>query len=145
MSESSMGPRKSLARRCFLLMLTRRRLRKHTRPVVTSTSAALSLCFFSPLRLVPEVSWTGAQIPSRILRVTLLCFFPFLDKEHLKEMESLERELAALRTTNEDQRRHIEILEQALSNAQAKVIKLEEEVTPGQALFLQISAGEGQA
>ncbi|PIO32205.1 hypothetical protein AB205_0149520, partial [Aquarana catesbeiana] len=78
--------------------------------------------------LVPEVSWTGAQIPSRILRETLLCFFPFLDKEHLKEMESLERELAALRTTNEDQRRHIEILEQALSNAQAKVIKLEEEL-----------------
>lgn len=50
------------------------------------------------------------------------------NKEHLKEMESLERELAALRTTNEDQRRHIEILEQALSNAQAKVIKLEEEL-----------------
>ncbi|KAM5179874.1 angiomotin-like protein 1 isoform 2-T2 [Mantella aurantiaca] len=50
------------------------------------------------------------------------------NKEHLNEMESLERELAALRTTNEDQRRHIEILEQALSNAQAKVIKLEEEL-----------------
>ncbi|XP_068122934.1 LOW QUALITY PROTEIN: angiomotin-like protein 1 [Hyperolius riggenbachi] len=50
------------------------------------------------------------------------------NKEHLKEMEGLELELAALRTTNEDQRRHIEILEQALSNAQAKVIKLEEEL-----------------
>ncbi|OCT96181.1 hypothetical protein XELAEV_180138588mg, partial [Xenopus laevis] len=48
-------------------------------------------------------------------------------KEHFKEKERLERELAALRTTSEDQRRHIEILDQALNNAQAKVIKLEEE------------------
>eukprot|EP00079_Xenopus_tropicalis_P020766 XP_012811935.1 PREDICTED: angiomotin like 1 isoform X1 [Xenopus tropicalis] len=50
------------------------------------------------------------------------------NKEHLKEKERLERELAALRTTNEDQRRHIEILDQALNSAQAKVIKLEEEL-----------------
>ncbi|KAG8453026.1 hypothetical protein GDO86_004731 [Hymenochirus boettgeri] len=50
------------------------------------------------------------------------------NKEHLKEKERLERELAALRTTNEDQKRHMEILDQALSNAQAKVIKLEEEL-----------------
>ncbi|XP_018100180.1 angiomotin like 1 L homeolog isoform X1 [Xenopus laevis] len=50
------------------------------------------------------------------------------NKEHFKEKERLERELAALRTTSEDQRRHIEILDQALNNAQAKVIKLEEEL-----------------
>ncbi|XP_066442885.1 angiomotin-like protein 1 isoform X2 [Eleutherodactylus coqui] len=50
------------------------------------------------------------------------------NKEHLKEMEGLQRELAALRTTNEEQRRHIEILDQALNNAQAKVVKLEEEL-----------------
>lgn len=50
------------------------------------------------------------------------------DKEHLKEKEKLEMELAAVRSANEDQRRHIEILDQALNNAQAKVIKLEEEV-----------------
>ncbi|XP_044143295.1 angiomotin-like protein 1 isoform X2 [Bufo gargarizans] len=50
------------------------------------------------------------------------------NKEHLKEMEGLHRELAALRTTNEEQRRHIEILDQALNNAQAKVVKLEEEL-----------------
>lgn len=37
-------------------------------------------------------------------------------------------ELAAVRTASEDHRRHIEILDQALSNAQARVIKLEEEV-----------------
>uniref|UniRef100_A0A8C5LNS5 Angiomotin like 1 n=1 Tax=Leptobrachium leishanense TaxID=445787 RepID=A0A8C5LNS5_9ANUR len=50
------------------------------------------------------------------------------NKEHLREKERLERELAALRTTNEDQRRHIEILDQALNNAQAKVFNLEEEL-----------------
>lgn len=37
-------------------------------------------------------------------------------------------ELTALRSTTEDQRRHIEIRDQALNNAQAKVVKLEEEV-----------------
>ncbi|KAM4699498.1 angiomotin-like protein 1 isoform 2-T2 [Discoglossus pictus] len=50
------------------------------------------------------------------------------NKEHLKEKERLERELAAMRTANEDQRRHIEILDQALNNAQGKVVKLEEEL-----------------
>lgn len=50
-----------------------------------------------------------------------------LDKEFLKEKEKLEMELAAVRTASEDHRRHIEILDQALSNAQARVIKLEEE------------------
>ncbi|NWI09448.1 AMOL1 protein, partial [Crypturellus soui] len=55
------------------------------------------------------------------------------NKEHLKEKEKLEMELAALRSANEDQRRHIEILDQALSNAQAKVIKLEEELRRKQA------------
>lgn len=37
-------------------------------------------------------------------------------------------ELAAVRNASEDHRRHIEILDQALNNAQARVIKLEEEV-----------------
>lgn len=41
-------------------------------------------------------------------------------------------ELAAVRTASEDHRRHIEILDQALSNAQARVIKLEEEVRWGE-------------
>lgn len=54
-----------------------------------------------------------------------------LDKEFLKEKEKLEMELAAVRTASEDHRRHIEILDQALSNAQARVIKLEEEVRCG--------------
>lgn len=50
------------------------------------------------------------------------------DKETLREKEKLEMELNALRSTTEDQRRHIEIRDQALNNAQAKVVKLEEEV-----------------
>lgn len=50
------------------------------------------------------------------------------DKETQREKEKLEMELSALRSTTEDQRRHIEIRDQALNNAQAKVVKLEEEV-----------------
>lgn len=50
------------------------------------------------------------------------------DKEMLREKEKLEMELNTLRSTTEDQRRHIEIRDQALNNAQAKVVKLEEEV-----------------
>ncbi|XP_030056069.1 angiomotin-like protein 1 isoform X2 [Microcaecilia unicolor] len=50
------------------------------------------------------------------------------NKEHLKQREKLEIELATARSASEDQRRHIEILDQALSNAHAKVVKLEEEL-----------------
>ncbi|XP_026226555.1 angiomotin-like isoform X2 [Anabas testudineus] len=50
------------------------------------------------------------------------------NKETLREKEKLEIELNALRSTTEDQRRHIEIRDQALNNAQAKVVKLEEEL-----------------
>lgn len=56
-----------------------------------------------------------------------------IDKETQREKEKLEIELAAARSANEDQRRHIEIRDQALNNAQAKVVKLEEEVRmPGE-------------
>uniref|UniRef100_A0A8D0GGC1 Angiomotin like 1 n=1 Tax=Sphenodon punctatus TaxID=8508 RepID=A0A8D0GGC1_SPHPU len=55
------------------------------------------------------------------------------NKEHLKEKEKLETELGAVRSANEDQRRHIEILDQAFNNDQAKVIKLEEELRKKQA------------
>lgn len=57
-----------------------------------------------------------------------ITFFLSTDKETQREKEKLEIELAAARSTNEDQRRHIEIRDQALNNAQAKVVKLEEEV-----------------
>ncbi|XP_043547422.1 angiomotin-like protein 1 isoform X4 [Chiloscyllium plagiosum] len=49
-------------------------------------------------------------------------------KEHLKEGEKLEMELATMRSANEDQQRRIEILDQALNNTQAKVVRLEQEL-----------------
>ncbi|XP_062843960.1 angiomotin-like protein 1 isoform X2 [Trichomycterus rosablanca] len=49
-------------------------------------------------------------------------------RESLKEIERLETEAESLRSANQDQRRHIEILEQALNNAQSKVVRLEEEL-----------------
>ncbi|XP_057677196.1 angiomotin isoform X2 [Corythoichthys intestinalis] len=50
------------------------------------------------------------------------------NKETIREKEKLEMELNVLHSTTEDQRRHIEIRDQALNNAQAKVVKLEEEL-----------------
>ncbi|XP_068600801.1 angiomotin [Brachionichthys hirsutus] len=50
------------------------------------------------------------------------------NKETLREKDKLDMELNVLRSTTEDQRRHIEIRDQALNNAQAKVVKLEEEL-----------------
>nr|XP_057943983.1 angiomotin [Doryrhamphus excisus] len=50
------------------------------------------------------------------------------NKETICEKEKVEMELNALRSITEDQRRHIEIRDQALNNAQAKVVKLEEEL-----------------
>lgn len=50
-------------------------------------------------------------------------------RESLKDLEKLQMEAASLRSANEDQQRHIEILEQALNNAQSKVVRLEEEVS----------------
>lgn len=60
--------------------------------------------------------------------MVVLTFHVLIDKESMREKEKLEAELATARSTNEDQRRHIEIRDQALSNAQAKVVKLEEEL-----------------
>ncbi|XP_077063715.1 angiomotin-like protein 1 [Siphateles boraxobius] len=53
-------------------------------------------------------------------------------RESLKDLEKLEMEAADLRSANDDQRRHIDILEQALNNAQSKVVKLEEELSKKQ-------------
>jgi len=52
-------------------------------------------------------------------------------------------ELNALRSTTEDQRRHIKIRDQALNNAQAKVVKLEEEVTTSLLLDIIMVNGFG--
>lgn len=58
-----------------------------------------------------------------------MCICARADKETQREKDKLEMELNALRSTTDDQRRHIEIRDQALNNAQAKVVKLEEEVS----------------
>lgn len=58
-----------------------------------------------------------------------LCCTFVQDKETIREREKLEMNLNALRSTTEEQRRHLEIRDHALNNAQAKVVKLEEEVT----------------
>ncbi|XP_048454231.1 angiomotin-like protein 1 [Rhincodon typus] len=52
----------------------------------------------------------------------------YITQKHLKEEEKLEMELATMRSANEDQRRRIEILDQALNSTQAKVVMLEEEL-----------------
>ncbi|TFK11126.1 heat shock protein beta-9 [Platysternon megacephalum] len=48
--------------------------------------------------------------------------------EHQQEKEKLEREILRLRSANEDQRRRAELLEQALSNAQTRAAKTEDEL-----------------
>ncbi|KAM7160774.1 angiomotin-like protein 2 [Macrochelys suwanniensis] len=48
--------------------------------------------------------------------------------EHQQEKEKLEREISRLRSANEDQRRRAELLEQALSNAQTRAAKTEDEL-----------------
>ncbi|NXI36072.1 AMOL2 protein, partial [Galbula dea] len=48
--------------------------------------------------------------------------------EHQQEKEKLEREVSLLRSANEDQRRRAELLEQALSSAQARAAKAEAEL-----------------
>ncbi|KAL7842918.1 hypothetical protein SRHO_G00246070 [Serrasalmus rhombeus] len=70
-------------------------------------------------------------------------------RESIKEMERLEVEVETLRSGNEDQRRHIEILEQALNNAQSKVVRLEEELRKKQVYVerverLQLALGQLQ-
>lgn len=86
---------------------------------------------FSLLCEVPVQSflclWSERLLKARGLSIDN-SHFVLVDKETQREKEKLEIELAAARSTNEDQRRHIEIRDQALNNAQAKVVKLEEEV-----------------
>ncbi|XP_057207574.1 angiomotin-like protein 1 isoform X2 [Triplophysa rosa] len=53
-------------------------------------------------------------------------------RESLKDLEKFLVEVASLRSANEDQQHHIDILEQALDNAQSKVVRLEEELSKKQ-------------
>uniref|UniRef100_A0AAR2J9Q9 Angiomotin C-terminal domain-containing protein n=1 Tax=Pygocentrus nattereri TaxID=42514 RepID=A0AAR2J9Q9_PYGNA len=78
-----------------------------------------------------------------------VCVFFSSGRESIKEMERLEVEVETLRSGNEDQRHHIEILEQALNNAQSKVVRLEEELRKKQVYVerverLQLALGQLQ-
>lgn len=59
--------------------------------------------------------------------VTITCVL-LSDKELAAAKERQEIELAAQRATLQEQRKHIEILDNALSNAQRNVVRLEDEV-----------------
>ncbi|XP_043926388.1 angiomotin-like protein 2 [Protopterus annectens] len=50
------------------------------------------------------------------------------NKEHLQEKEKLEREVSIFNSANEELRRQVELLEQTLSTAQAKIAKMESEL-----------------
>ncbi|NXH17767.1 AMOL2 protein, partial [Bucco capensis] len=70
--------------------------------------------------------------------------------EHQQEKEKLEREVSLLRGANEDQRRRAELLEQALSSAQARAAKAEAELRKKRAYMekverLQAALGQLQA
>ncbi|XP_052660401.1 angiomotin-like protein 2 isoform X1 [Harpia harpyja] len=70
--------------------------------------------------------------------------------EHQQEKEKLEREVSLLRSANEDQRRRAELLEQALSSAQARAAKAEAELRKKRAYVekverLQAALGQLQA
>ncbi|XP_070801506.1 angiomotin-like protein 2 [Pituophis catenifer annectens] len=70
--------------------------------------------------------------------------------EYQQEREKLQREIARLHGTNEDQRRRAELLEQALSSAQARTAKMEDELQKKRAYVekverLQQALGQLQA
>lgn len=72
------------------------------------------------------------------------------DYEYQQEREKLQREIARLHGTNEDQRRRAELLEQALSSAQARTVKMEDELQKKRAYVekverLQQALGQLQA
>lgn len=76
-------------------------------------------------------SWEFALIFTK-----LCCLLFLLDKELNAIKERQEIELTAQRQTLNEQRTHIDILDSALTNAQANVVKLEEEVRKLQILVL---------
>ncbi|XP_007493960.2 angiomotin-like protein 2 [Monodelphis domestica] len=70
--------------------------------------------------------------------------------ESQQEQEKMEREISLLRSSNEDQRRRAELLEQALGNAQARAAKAEDELRKKKAYVekverLQQALGQLQA
>lgn len=87
--------------------------------------------------------------PARVGAVTDPASLP-AGYEHQQEQEKLEREMVLLRGAIEDQRRRAELLEQALSNAQGRAARAEEELRKKQAYVekverLQQALGQLQA
>lgn len=87
--------------------------------------------------------------PVRVVTVTDQASLPS-GYEQQQEQEKLEREIALLRGAIEDQRRRAELLEQALSNAQGRAARAEEELRKKQAYVekverLQQALGQLQA
>lgn len=79
-----------------------------------------------------------------------LLFVLSSDYEYQQEREKLQREIARLHGTNEDQRRRAELLEQTLSSAQARTAKMEDELQKKRAYVekverLQQALGQLQA
>lgn len=102
----------------------------------------------------PVVSTVGAQWDQ--LRCSLSPTEPLspvclpAGYEQQQEQEKLEREIALLRGAIEDQRRRAELLEQALSNAQGRAARAEDELRKKQAYVekverLQQALGQLQA
>lgn len=97
------------------------------------------------------IHMVGAQWgqPGWSLSLTQPLFLP-AGYEQQQEQEKLERETALLRGAIEDQRRRAELLEQALSNAQGRAARAEEELRKKQAYVekverLQQALGQLQA
>lgn len=89
-----------------------------------------------PVRRLPSLTRPPLSIPAGY--------------EQQQEQEKLEREVALLRGAIEDQRRRAELLEQALSNAQGRAARAEEELRKKQAYVekverLQQALGQLQA
>lgn len=59
---------------------------------------------------------------------TIVDCFWFSDKELMSSKETLELEVASLRTSLQEQQSKMDILDNALTNAQGNVVRLEEEV-----------------
>ncbi|XP_067833770.1 angiomotin-like 2a [Heptranchias perlo] len=66
-----------------------------------------------------EISEDGQSILSKLIAQ---------NREHQQERERLQREVTLSRSTNEDQLRRMELLDQALNSTQSKVVRLEDEL-----------------
>ena len=81
------------------------------------------------LQMIYNTIYTfDVQLPT-IQLLLLISDVQLLDKEITSAKERLDIESTAQRSTLQEQRTHIEILDKALSNAQAGIIRMEDEVS----------------